>query len=146
MTIASLTAAAGVLTVNQRTRNLVRVTLTGPVQDSRRVLIEIAKPEGGPVADGFPKPTEETASACRFAAGLQAGEVKHVTIAIDREDRQTIAILDDKDAVAAVLSLGGASDAARASLERITGLRAQEATRVAERDALVARKEIVDNR
>ena len=144
VTVASLTAAAGVLTVDERTRSLIHVTVTGPAQESRKLLLEIAKPAGGTIADGFLKPIDETASAWRFAADLQPGDVKHLTIAIDRNDRQTIEILDDEEAIAAVLNLQGASNAARAALMRIAGLRAQEVARVAERDALVAQREAVD--
>ena len=144
VTVAGLTAAAGMLTVDERTRSLIHVTLTGPTQESRHVLIEIPKSAGGTIADGFPKPTEETASAWRFATDLQPGEVKRLTMAIDHDDRQTIGILDDEDAVAAVLSLQGASDASRAALKRIAGLRAQEVTLVADRDALATQLQAVD--
>ena len=144
VTIAGLTAASGVLTVDERTRSLVHVTLTGPALESRHVLLELPKPPDDMVADGFPKPTEETASAWRFATDLQPGEVKRLTLAVDRHDQQTITILDDADAVAAVLDLHGATDAARAALKRITDLRAQEAARTADRDALATQQEAVD--
>ncbi len=144
VTIAGLTAASGVLTVDERTRSLVHVTLTGPALESRHVLLELPKPTDGMVADGFPKPTEETASAWRFAADLQPGEVKRLTFAVDRHDQQTITILDDADGVAAVLDLHGATDAARAALKRITDLRAQEAARIADRDALTTQQEAID--
>lgn len=144
VTIAGLTAASGVLTVDERTRSLVHVTLTGPALESRHVLLELPKPSGGMIADGFPKPTEETASAWRFAVELEPGEVKRLTFAVDRHDQQTITILDDADAVAVVLDLHGATDAARAALKRITDLRAQEAARTADRDALATQQEAVD--
>ncbi len=144
VTIAGLTAASGVLSVDERTRSLVHVTLVGPALESRQVLLEIPKPPGGMIADGFPKPAEETASGWRFAADLKPGEIKRLTIAIDRIDQQTITILDDGDAVAAMLDLHGATDAARAALKRITDLRTQEAARTAERDALASQQEAVD--
>ncbi len=144
VTVAGLTVASGVLTVDERTRSLVHVTLTGSALESRHVLLELPKLPGGTIADGFAKPTEETASAWRFAADLKPGEVKRLTFATDRNDQQTITILDDEDAVAAVLDLRGASDAARAALKRITDLRAQEAARTADRDALGTQQEAVD--
>lgn len=144
VTVAKLTAAAGVLTVDERTRTLIRVTLTGPAQESRQVLLEIPKPARGEVAEDFLKPSEQTASAWRFAIELRRGEVKHVTIAIDRQDQQTIALLDDEDTVAAVLKLRGASDASKAALERVAGLRAREAGLIEDRDALVVQREAVD--
>ena len=144
VTVAGLAAASGVLTVDERTRSLVHVTLTGPALESRHVLLELPKPSGGMIADGFPKPTEETASAWRFAADLEPGDVKRLTLAVDRHDKQTISILDDADAVAAVLDLPGTTDAARAALKRITDLRTQEAARSADRDALATQQEAVD--
>ena len=111
VTVAGLTAASGVLTVDERTRSLVHVTLTGPALESRHVLLELPKPFGSVIADGFPRPTEETASAWRFAVDLESSEVKRLTLAMDRHDQQRIAILDDTDAVAAVLDLHGATDA-----------------------------------
>ncbi len=144
VTVAGLTAASGVLSVDERTRSLVHVTLTGPALESRHVLLELPKPPGGTIADGFPRPTEETASAWRFAADLEPGEVRRLTLAVDRHDQQAITILDDADAVAAVLDLHGATDAARAALKRIADLRAQEAARTVERDALAKQREAVD--
>ncbi len=144
VTVAGLTAASGVLSVDERTRSLVHVTLTGPALESRHVLLELPKPPGGTIADGFPRPTEETASAWRFAADLGPGEVRRLTLAVDRHDQQAITILDDADAVAAVLDLHGATDAARAALKRVTDLRAQEASRTVERDALAKQREVVD--
>ena len=144
VTVAGLTAASGVLTVDERTRSVVHVTLTGPALESRHVLLELPKPADGMIADGFLKPTEETASAWRFAADLKPGEVKRLTLGVDRHDQQTITILDDADAVAAVLDLHGATDAAKAALKRIADLRAQEAARTADRDALLTQQEAVD--
>ncbi len=144
VTVAGLTAASGVLTVDERTRSLVHVTLTGPALESRHVLLELPKPSGSMIADGFSRPTEETAFAWRFAADLEPGEVKRLTLAVDRHDQQTIATLDDTDAVATVLNLHGATDAARAALKRITDFRAQEAACTTDRDALAKQQEAVD--
>jgi hypothetical protein len=144
VTVAGLTAVSGVLTVDERTRSLVHVTLTGPALESRHVLLELPKRSGAMIADGFPRPNEETASAWRFAVDLKPGEVRRLTIAIDQNDQQTIAILDDQDAVAAVLDLRGTTDAAKSALKRISDLRIQEAARTADRDALATQQEAVD--
>lgn len=144
VTVAGLTAASGTLTVDERTRSLVHVTLVGPALESRHVLLELPKLSGGMIADAFPKPSEETTYAWRFGVDLRPGEIKRLTIAIDRNDRQMIAILDDEDAVAAVLDLRGTTDVARAALKSIAGLRAQESARTADRDALATQQEAVD--
>ncbi len=144
VTIASLTAANGVLTVVQRNRQVIHATLTGPAREPRHVLLEVNKTDGAKVAPGFAQPAEETATAWRFAVDLRPGEVKQVVIAVDRDERNAIAMLDDEDAVAEVLNLQGASDAARAALKRITDLRAQEAARTSERDQLTGAKDALD--
>ena len=144
-TIASLTASGGVLRVDQRNRALTRVTLTGPAGAPRSVLIEVPKPDGGAVAEGFARPAEETAAAWRFAVALKPGETQVLTYAIDQHERQSITLLDDDGAVAEVLNLQGASPAARAALRQVASLRAEEAARTAERDQLVSQREAVES-
>lgn len=143
-TISALSAAGGVLTVDQRNRQVTHAVLTAPALSPRRVLVEVPKPEGATVADGFAQPAEETAAAWRFVADLRPGETRELTYAIDRHERQSVALLDDEAAVAAVLNLQGASPAARAALRGIAVLRAQEAARAAERDQLVTQREAVE--
>lgn len=145
VTVSALSAADGVLTVDQRNLQVTHAVLTAPALSPRRVLIEVPKPEGATVADGFAQPVEETSAAWRFVADLRPGETRELTYAVDRQERQSIALLDDEDAVAAVLNLQGASSAARTALRGIAGLRAQEAARAAERDQLVTQREAVES-
>lgn len=145
VTVSALSAADGVLTVDQRNRQVTHAVLTAPALSPRRVLIEVPKPEGATVADSFAQPAEETSAAWRFVADLRPGETRELTYAVDRQERQSIALLDDEDAVAAVLNLQGASPAARTALRGIAGLRAQEAARAAERDQLVTQREAVES-
>ena len=70
--LASLTAADGVLHITTRQREVLRMTLTGPANEPRRVLVEIPKDgdrtltlQGGPIAG-----TEETATAWRVPVAL----------------------------------------------------------------------------
>ena len=142
--VASLSAAGGVLAVDRRDRQVTHVTLTAPERAPRRVLVEVPRPAGGTVAEGFARPVEETAGSWRFAADLKAGETRELVYAVDQHERQSIELLDDEDAVAAVLNLQGASPAARAALERIAALRREEAARTADRDRLVAQRDAVD--
>lgn len=144
VSVASLTAADGTLEVDQRTRQITHALLNAPPHAARRVLVEVGKPDGTTVAAGFAQPAEETASTWRFAVDLQPGEAKELTFALDRHERQSLELLDDADAVAAVLNMQGLSPAARTALERVAGLRAQEAARTAERDELTAKKAAVD--
>lgn len=145
VTVSALSAADGVLRVDQRNRQVTHAVLTAPALSPRRVLVEVPKPEGATVAGGFAQPAEETSAAWRFVADLKPGETRELTYAIDRQERQSIALLDDEDAVAAVLNLQGASPAARTALRGIAALRAQEAARAAERDQLVTQREAVES-
>jgi hypothetical protein len=142
--LTALTAANGVLTASRRDRQLIHVTLTGPATAARRVLVEAARPPGATLAPGFAQATEETATAWRFAADLKPGETRALTLATDRDETQAITLLDDPDALATMLNLQGASDAARAALTGIATLRAQEAARAGERDQLMAQRTAVE--
>ena len=144
VTIASLKAADGVLTVDRRNRRVAHVVLTAPAREPRHVLLEAAKEDGAKIAAGFVQPSEETAAAWRFAVDLKPGEVKEVVFAVDRSEQQSITVLDDEEAVAAVLNVQGVSDAARAALTRVAGLRGQEAARMAEREQLGTQMEALD--
>ncbi len=145
VTLASLSAANGVLTVDRRTRHLTHVTLTAPAQDRRQVLVEVAKDAGSTIARDFAQPKEETATAWRFPVSLQAGETRQLTYAVDQHERDAITLVDDdSDAVAAVLNLQGASPAARAALQHIADLRAAEAARSTDRDQLASQRDAVD--
>ena len=144
VTLASVSAADGVLTVDRRNRQVTHVTLTAPAQDSRQVLLEVPKPDGGTVARDFTQPAEETATAWRFPVSLQPGETKQLTYAVDRHEQEAITLADDEDSLAAVLNLQGASPSALAALRHIADLRAQEAARTADRDQLAAQREAVE--
>ena len=144
VTVASLSASKGMLEVDRRERQITRVKLIAPASAPRRVLIDVPKQDGGAVASGFAQPAEETAGNWRFAAELKAGETKELTYAIDRHERQSIAILDDEDALAAVLNLQGASAAARAAIESVAGLRAKEAALAAQQVQLEAQRTALD--
>ena len=144
VTIASLKAANGVLTVDQRNRRVTHAVLTAPAREPRHILLETPKFQGAKIAPDFTQPSEETASAWRFAIDLKPGEVKEVTFAVDRNERQSITVIDDEEAVAAVLNLQGASEAARAALKRVADLRSQEAARTEEREQLRTQQEAVE--
>ena len=140
LTLAGLTAANGVLTVTRRTRQLTRVTLTGPATEARSLLVEARKTGAATIAPGFARPASETATAWRFAVDLAPGATKELVYALDRDEQETVALLDDADAVDAVLTLPGAGPEARAALGALTALRAREAELTRDRDQLAARR------
>lgn len=139
VSVSSLTAAHGIIRLEQRDRANVRVTLTGPERESRHVLVELPKATGVTLApeDGR-KPDEETATAWRLAVDLAPGEVKTLAVNLDRITRQQIALASDAGALARVLGLQGLTPQARVVLERVAALRAAEGTREAERGRLQA--------
>ena len=96
-TLASLTAVQGVLHITTRQREVLRVTITAPANEPRRVLVEVPKLgdrtmtlEGGPVPG-----IEETATAWRVPVSLKPGEVRKLTAFIDRLEQEQTALLDE---------------------------------------------------
>ncbi|HKM62843.1 MAG TPA: hypothetical protein VJY39_10170, partial [Acidisphaera sp.] len=73
-TLATLTAADGVLHVTYRDRDVLRVTVTAPAQESRQLLVEFARqPDTTFALEGPPGSIEETATAWRVPVSLQPG-------------------------------------------------------------------------
>jgi hypothetical protein len=131
-TLASLTAAQGVLHITTRQREVLKVTLTGPANEPRRVLVEIPKEgdrtltlEGGAIQG-----TEETATAWRVPVALKPGEVRKLTAYIDRLEREQTALLaDDAEVVVRLLNEQTLTPAARTALQRLATLRQDEAAK-----------------
>ncbi len=131
-TLASLTAAEGVLHIITRQREVLRVTITGPANEPRQVLVEIPKEdertltlEGGPIPG-----TEETATAWRVPVSLKPGEIRKLTAYIDRFEREQTALLaDDADVVVRLLNEQTLAPSARTALQRLASLRQDEATK-----------------
>ena len=143
-TIASIKAASGTLTLDERIRQTMRVTLAAPQTEPRRVLLEVPKSPGGVVAKDAVQPAEETAAAWRFAVDLRPGEVREVTLAIDQPRSQVFSLLRYDAAMVTALNLPGASETARKALDAIAALRGQEAARTTERDQLVTQRNAFD--
>ncbi len=130
--IAALTASQGVLRLDERRRLTIQVTLAAPVAEPRDLLVEIAKRPGySLVPDPSLTPSEETASAWRFAVALAPNETRSLTVRMDRITRQQIALLQNEAAVAQLLGTQGLDPAARAALQRVADLRNAVATRQA---------------
>ena len=144
VSIASIKAANGTLTVQKRTRDTNRLTLMAPHDEPRRVLIELPKRPSATIATDLAKPTEETATAWRFAVDLKPGETRRLAIGTDTLDTESMSLTDDGDGIAAIVNLQGASDEAKAAIAHITELRSQDAARTAERDKLVEQRDAID--
>jgi hypothetical protein len=142
-TLASLTAAQGVLHITTRQREVLRVTITGPANEARRVLVEIPKEgdrtltfEGGPIPG-----VEETATAWRVPVSLKPGEVRKVTATLDRLEREQTALLgDDAAVIVRLLNEQALAPAARAALQRLATLRQDEAAKRSTVDQLKAQQ------
>jgi hypothetical protein len=131
-TLASLTAAQGVLHITTRRREVQRITLVAPPKEAKRVLVEIPKNgdrtltiEGGPVPG-----TEQTETAWRIPVSLQPGETRHLTVYLDRLDHQDTALMaNDAAVVVSVLADNTLAGPERAALQNIEALRQDEAAK-----------------
>ena len=145
-TLASLTAADGVLHITTRQREVMRVTITGPANEPRQVLVEIPK-EGErklTLEDGAITGTEETATAWRVPIALKPGEVRRLTAYIDRLEREQTAILaDDAQVVVRLLNEQTLTPEARMALLRLAALRQDEAAKRAMMDQLKTEQAVV---
>jgi hypothetical protein len=142
-TLASLTAAQGVLHITTRQREVLRVTIAGPANEPRRVLVEILKGgdrtltlEGGAIPD-----VEETATAWRVPVSLKPGEVRKLTATVDRLEREQTALLaDDAEVVMRLLNEQTLTPTARTALQRLAALRQDEAAKRTTFDQLKAQQ------
>jgi hypothetical protein len=145
-TLASLTAADGVLHITTRQREVLRVTVTGPANESRHVLVEVPK-EGDrtlTLEDGAISGTEETATAWRVPIALQPGEVRKLTAYIDRLEREETALLaDDAQVVVRLLNEQTLAPEGRAALQRLAALRQDEAAKRATMNELKTEQAVV---
>ena len=145
-TLASLSAADGVLHITTRQREVLRVTLSGPANEPRRVLVEIPKDgdrtltlEGGAISG-----TEETATSWRVPVTLNPGDVRKLTAYIDRlESEQTALLADDAQVVVRLLNEQTLTPEARAALLRLAALRQEEASKRATLSQLKAQQALM---
>jgi hypothetical protein len=131
VTLASLTAAEGVLHIATRQREVLRITITAPSDQPRLVLVEIPKDGDRTLTlEGSPPGIEETAAAWRVPVPLRAGEVRRLSAYIDRlERRQTTLLADDAQVVVRLLNEQALTPSARAALQRIAELRQDAAAK-----------------
>ena len=131
-TLASITAAGGVLHITSRQREVLHFTITAPANEPRRVLLEIPKNgdrtlsvEGGPIQG-----TEETATAWRLPVALKAGEVRKLAAYADRLEREDTALLaDDMQVMVRLLNEQTLTAPVRTALQRLAALRQDEAAK-----------------
>jgi hypothetical protein len=145
-TLASLTAAQGVLHVTTQQREVLHIKLTPPANDPRRVLVEIPRSGDATLTlEGAPVPgIEEIATAWRIPVSLKPGETRTITAYIDRLEREDTVLLDnDAAVVVAMLNQQSLTPAARAALQRLAALRQDEAAKRAALDQLKAQQAAV---
>jgi hypothetical protein len=144
--IGAITAANGVLRIDERLRWTVRATITAPEGEARDLLVEIPRQSNaGLAADNAVRPAEETATAWRYAVTLAAGETRTLTVASERITRQQVSLLQDETVVARLLGRPGLSDAATAGLRRLVGLRERRAARMADLERLSTQVEAIEH-
>lgn len=131
-TLASLTAAEGVLHVVMRLRQVVRFTITAPATEPRKLLLEL--PKGGDrtltIEGGAVPQTEETATAWRIPVALHPGEVRRLTAYIDSMQREETSLLtDDRRVIVGLLNQQTLSGPAHTALQNLITLRQDEAAK-----------------
>ena len=134
------------LHVTTRQREVLRIKLTPPANDPRRVLVEIPRSGDATLTvEGAPIPgIEETATAWRIPVSLKPGETRTITAYIDRLEREDTVLLDnDAAVVVAMLNEQSLTPAARAALQRLAALRQDEAAKRATLDQLKAQQAAV---
>ena len=145
MSLAAVSASQGVLRVDERLRWTTQMVLTGPAGEARDLLVEVAKwPGSALVADPALMPSEETATAWRFAVALKPGEARTLVVRQDRIQRQVAGLLDGEQAVLRVMGMQGLDPTARAALQRLVDLRVALAQRNAEGERLTAQAEQIE--
>ena len=138
-TLAALTAAGGILHLDQRQRSTARIGLAAPVGEARQLLVEIPKSFGTTLlTDDGSKPAEETATTWRFAVSLKPGETRQLVVHVDRIIHEQTAVMQDDRVITTLLGNQSLTPQARAALQHVADLRTAEAARTAERDRLVA--------
>lgn len=145
-TLASLTAAQGVLHVTTRQREVLRIKLSPPANEPRRVLVEIPRSGDATLTlEGAPIPgIEETATTWRIPVSLKPGETRTITAYIDRFEREDTVLLDnDAAVVVAMLNEQSLTPSARAAFQRLAALRQDEAAKRATLDQLKAQQAVV---
>jgi len=120
-----------------RERVVGTVVLTAPAREPRRVLVEFAKFWGtdSTLDAGNLPGIEETASAWRVPISLKPGEVRHLSVNIDRQIANETALLDGSyfadNIIAQMLTDGALSSADRAKFQTLVDLRHAETARQA---------------
>jgi len=145
-TVAALTAASGVLRLDERLRWTTTVTLVAPAAEPREMLVEVPRQAGAtPVPGDAVHPAEETATAWRYAITLKPGETRTLAVHADRITRQQFALLDDDSILVRLLATTELDAKAKAALKRLADLRAARGARQAELDKINAQFDGVEH-
>lgn len=144
--ITALTAAAGVLTIDRRSRTTWRVVAVAPAHEPRTLLLQIPTPSGQKlVVENGAEAAGTITGATRLRARLAAGETRTVTAYIETVLQQRLALLQDNPVLAQLIADQAMPAAARTGLRRLAELRAVEAARTAERERLNTELENIEH-
>ena len=142
--------AHGVLTQSLRHRRNFNVTLTAPVHDARRVLVEFAKDPDAKftIATGDARMEDATNTAWRVLVNLKPNETRHVQAYADTVTATETTLLpkdgDFEDQVLlTVLNQRTLDGAARAKLQNLADLRATESDKQQSLQGLTAKRDSV---
>jgi hypothetical protein len=144
--VTSVSIVNGVLTYNERARQVIQITMTAPAQESRDLLLEL--PRGGldqtlSFEDGKTTPAEQTATAWRVAVSLKPQETRTLTAYLDQPTSEDVALVDGNESVIAfVAGQDRLNPTTRAAIRKVLDLRQDEASKTAAAGSL--RKQMND--
>ena len=143
--VSGITAAQGMLSVQQRQRWTARITLTAPPDEARRLLLEIPRrgADSTLTVDGDSKAGSETNGVWRVPVTIKAGKTRTVVAYVDRVLHEQTSVLDDDTVLAQVIDTQSLGETARAALRHIGELRAAMARAEQTRDKVKAQQESV---
>jgi hypothetical protein len=133
-TIVHVKLVDGVLTQLILHRTIMKVSITAPPHEARRVMVEFPKTDGASfvLLQGHVPGQEEIASAWRVKVDIKAGDTYRLTAYADTPDTTSQTLLPkggdlDNDVLVSVLSEPALDAVTRAKLQNLADLRAAEA-------------------
>ena len=146
--LVSVIASQGVLRLEHRDRQVMKIVLNAPAREGRRFLVEIPKDNERTLSleGAAPAGLEETAAAWRYPVELKAGEVRTLSFWLDATLREEIGLLgnDVSPTLVRVLAERSMPAAARQALERIAALRQDESNKRNEVARLTREVQVVE--
>ncbi len=139
--LTAVSAAGGILKTVRRQRDKTAVTLTGPADGPRSVLVAIPREADQELSADSPQPLELTDTRWRFLVALKPGERRALVVTAERKAIETLTLIDaETPTLLALVDTSGLPAAARAAVQHLVDLRGALATAQDKRTALAAER------